>query len=259
MAHRGGVKLSARIFMTFSDLLGPRLPMHGEPRWTGEESAAFDLYLQGEIGIPAILLMENAGQATACLALDQLEALNVPAEAPILILAGPGNNGGDALVAARGMHQASASPLIIWAPLGLPAEASSPAGLARDAAATLGIAIHRDTTPPACLQEAALILDGLFGVGLNRALTGDAAAAVLAIDSAAGRVFALDLPSGLHADTGEILGVAPQAQSTLSYIGVKHGLEAGDGPRLAGEVWTASIGVAPPIAQDWLAKQRSRA
>ena len=259
MAHRGKVKLSARIFMTFSDLLSPRLPMHGEPHWTGEEAAAFDLYLQDEMGIPASLLMENAGQATARFALAQLQQLSPPPQAPIVVLAGPGNNGGDALVAARGMHRACPASLVIWAPLGLPADAPSPAGLARDAAAALGLPIQLGPSAPDCLLDAALILDGLFGVGLDRALAGPAAAAVEAIDSAPGPVLALDLPSGLEADTGEILGVAPRAHATLSYIGVKRGLAAASGPQLAGEVWTASIGVAPAIAQDWLASRRDRA
>lgn len=259
MAHRGEVKLSARIFMTFSDLLSPRLPMDGEPRWNGEESAAFDLYLQSEREIPASLLMENAGQATARLALDLLEPESPSPGASILIVAGPGNNGGDALVAARGMLQASPFPIEVWAPLGLPAAADSPAGQAREAARALGIPIHSSAEPSTGLSSAGLILDGLFGVGLARPLEGVSHAAIEAIDAAPAPIFALDLPSGLHADTGEILGIAPRALATLSYIGPKQGLEQGAGPELAGTIYTTSIGVAPAVAQDWLAQRRSRA
>lgn len=202
--------------------------------------------------------MENAGQATGRLALDLLEGASPSPAAPVLILAGPGNNGGDGLVAARAMHRACPCPVEIWAPLGLPAAPDSPAGLARTAALRLGLPIHESPQPPESLASASLILDGLFGVGLARPLEGVARQAVEAIDQAAVPILALDLPSGLHADTGEILGVAPRALATLSYIGPKQGLEQGNGPALAGTVWTTSIGVAPALAQDWLNGRRRR-
>lgn len=257
MGHRGKVKRWDRIFMTFSDLLNPRLPMHAEPRWTGTESAAFDLYLQSEIGIPASLLMENAGQATARWTLDQLASLQAPSEAPILVVAGPGNNGGDALVAARALHTVSPHSVAIWAPLGLPAAGQTPAGRARTAVQALGLRIQDSRTEPAELGHAAILIDGLFGIGLSRNLHGSARAAVEAMEAAPCPVLALDLPSGLHADTGEVMGFAPCAAATLSYIGPKRGHARGQGPAHCGRLWTVSIGVAPAVAQAWLAARRS--
>lgn len=259
MGHRGKVKRWVRIFMTFSDLLNPRLPMRAEPRWTGTESAAFDLYLQSEIGIPASLLMENAGQATARWALDRIEEEKPSLQAPILVLAGPGNNGGDALVAARALHGASPHKVAVWAPLGLPAAPDSTAGLARVAAEALGLPIHCSTAPPHDLAQAALALDGLFGVGLTRDLTGPARAAIAALEAAPCPILALDVPSGLDADSGEIRGIAARAAATLSYIGPKSGQERAAGPQRCGTVWTTSIGVSPEVAHAWLARRRAAA
>ncbi|MAW61790.1 MAG: NAD(P)H-hydrate epimerase [Planctomycetes bacterium] len=248
------VKQPASIFMRFSGLLDPRLPMRAEARWTGEESAAFDLHLQEKLGIPSQLLMENAGQATARLTLQLLAKEQRPA-APLLILAGPGNNGGDALVCARALVGTTQREVVVWAPCGLPAPSSSAAGLARETARAAGAQIIDSPELPGKLRPA-WVLDGLFGVGLCRPIEGAAAAALERIAAFEAPILALDLPSGLDADSGEALGPVPPAAATLSYIGPKQGLECGQGPRCAGEVWIASIGVSHQAAQTWLSRRR---
>lgn len=241
--------------MDFSDLLTLARPIPDSRLWTAAESRAFDLFLQEKHRLSAALLMENAGQATARAALRQLPALAPAPAAPILILAGPGNNGGDALVAARALHRACPHPVQVWAPLGLPAHAGAAAGQARDAARSLGIPLHLQASAPAGIPPA-LILDGLFGTGLTRQLEGTALAALEHVRDLDRPVLSLDLPSGLDTDTGVFHGPRLKAVGTVTYIGVKRGLTLEDGPQHAGTVQVASIGVAHALAQAWLAQAR---
>lgn len=225
--------------------------------WTGSESSAFDQFAQTVLGIPSAQLMENAGQASARLAASILDSHLSAADAPILCLIGPGNNGGDGLVAARALHRASPREVVIWAPLGCSAAPDSAAGMALQAARALKLEIHLSTTPPPLLHRPALALDALFGIGLKRPLDGTAAASIEFLRELDCPILALDLPSGLHVDSGAILGVAAAATSTLSFIGWKQGLTRGAGPQVAGEVYLGAIGLSHAYAQEWLIERRS--
>jgi hydroxyethylthiazole kinase-like uncharacterized protein yjeF len=154
-------------------------------------------------------LMERAGRAAADLALQLLQG----SRAPVLILAGPGNNGGDARVMARVLRQRGVTVALVG-----PGEAV-PSGTYR------------------------LIVDGLFGIGLTRPITGPYADLILRINAFPGPVLALDIPSGLDGDTGRVLDVAVQATHTLSFIGGKPGLYTLDGPDHCGEVSVVDLGL----------------
>lgn len=210
MATRGPVKPCSGNIMPFSELLNPSLPMHTDLCWSGNDSRAFDCFLQEDLGISSSQLMENAGQASARLALKLLQMESAPQSAPILCLVGPGNNGSDGLIAARALHLASSHPVCIWAPLGLPAAASSAAGKARRAAESIGLPLALSEAVPPLPYRPALALDGLFGVGLQRALAGPAEHAIRQLTQFACPVLALDLPSGIDADSGQVWGIAPQ-------------------------------------------------
>ena len=154
-------------------------------------------------------LMERAGRAAAEFARQLLKG----SEAPVLIFAGPGNNGGDARVMARVLGQLGIQTFIVGA------EGAVPAG------------------------AYGLVVDGLFGIGLARPLAGPYADLVARINAFAGPVLALDVPSGLDGDTGRVLGVAVRATHTLSFIGGKPGLYTLDGPDHCGEVSVVDLGL----------------
>ncbi len=147
-------------------------------------------------------LMERAGRAAAKFARQLLR----DSRAPVLVCAGPGNNGGDAMVMARSLQQQGIAVVV--------------AG--------------RGTTVPA--GNYGLVVDGLFGIGLTRPVAGAYAELIARINAFRGPVLALDIPSGLNGDTGQVLGVAVRATHTLSFIGGKPGLYTLDGPDHCGQV-----------------------
>ncbi|UEP33525.1 NAD(P)H-hydrate dehydratase [Burkholderia ambifaria] len=190
--------------------------------------------------LPPHTLMGRAG-ATAARWLSERVAGD---ERPVWFAVGPGNNGGDALVAAAQLQQLGVATQA-WMPVAVkPDDAQWALGLARAAGVPLS------TEPPASLDDYAWVVDGLFGIGLGRALDGPfaaQAARIAAHTRSGGRVLALDVPSGLDSDTGRIVGagVAVAATHTLTFIGAKPGLYTGDGRDLAGEIDIASLDVAP--------------
>lgn len=175
-------------------------------------------------------LMEAAGLAVARLALAM-----APHAGRIAVFAGPGNNGGDGFVAAR--HLAAAGKAV---QLHFTGEA---AALPADAAA----AWARLTPPPQAVDDGwDLAIDALLGLGARRAPQGAIAEAIGRMNAAPAPVLAVDLPSGLHADTGQPLGAAcVRADATLSLLSLKPGLFTGQGRDWAGDVWWDDLGVAP--------------
>ncbi|KVL53577.1 NAD(P)H-hydrate dehydratase [Burkholderia territorii] len=193
--------------------------------------------------LPAHTLMGRAGAAAARWLSERVTG----DDRPVWFAVGPGNNGGDALVAAAQLQQLGVATQA-WMPVPVkPDDAQWALGLARAAGVPLS------PEPPASLDDFAWVVDGLFGIGLARALDGPFAAQAARIAAHArngGRVLALDVPSGLDSDTGRIVGagVAVAATHTLTFIGAKPGLYTGDGRDLAGEIHIASLDVAPPAA-----------
>jgi hydroxyethylthiazole kinase-like uncharacterized protein yjeF len=184
-------------------------------------------------GTPGMTLMEAAGAAVA----DAAAALSP--DGPVLVVAGPGNNGGDGFVAARRL--AAAGRAVTVALFGDPARLRGDAAIARDRwpGPTLpGAGLH-DAEP---LPEAALVIDALFGAGLDRAVDGPAAALVAAMN-AGPPVLAVDLPSGLDADTGRPLGVAVRATATVTFFRKKPGHLIYPGRALCGRLILAEIGI----------------
>ena len=178
-------------------------------------------------------LMERAGLAVA----EHSRELMSEKEKRILLVAGPGNNGGDALVAARHLKQCWFDVTVVFTGVESNLHADARAALAewRKAGGTLHEAI-----PVARRWD--LIVDGLFGIGLERPLEDRYAELIGQINGAGSRVLAIDIPSGLHADSGRILGCAVRAHHTLTFIGLKPGLLTLDGPDHAGEVRLDTLG-----------------
>lgn len=181
-------------------------------------------------------LMEKAGAAAAELA----GTLASESGAPVLVLAGPGNNGGDALIAARHLSTQGFRVVVVSRadPAHLPAEAAR----AREAWIQSGGTLLADI--PA-LQRYSLVIDGLFGVGLTRELTGDDVRWIALANGLACPKLALDVPSGLDSDSGRIRGCALRADHTLTFLGLKPGLLTGEGPDCVGELHLDTLGVTP--------------
>ena len=208
-----------------------------------------------QTALPAYTLMQRAGQAAADVALQLLTGS--PHKARILVLVGPGNNGGDALEAATILTQAGADVVAL-----LQSNANK---LPPDAANALARAnragVHM--MPPeqfATIDSIAwtLVIDGLLGIGLTRPLDGPLRSLVATVNTLSCLILALDVPTGLDADTGIVVGpdgIAIVADHTVTFIGDKTGLHTGDGPDYAGKVTVAGLSLAenPSVpARSWL-------
>jgi hydroxyethylthiazole kinase-like uncharacterized protein yjeF len=187
-------------------------------------------------------LMERAGAAGAALA----EKICKPGGRPILILAGPGNNGGDALVVARRLHERTIACHLVLAgdEAHLPADAKK----AWEKFLAAGGTVHRDFPPE---ERWDLVIDGLFGVGLTRNIDGHYAVMIGRVQNAAQQsgcpLLALDCPSGLDADTGSQRGATIVATHTISFLGLKPGLLTADGPDCCGEITVADLDATWPV------------
>jgi ADP-dependent NAD(P)H-hydrate dehydratase / NAD(P)H-hydrate epimerase len=216
------------------------------PVVTATEMRALDRATIDEVGIPAFTLMETAGRAVAAAA----RALAGDETGHIAVVCGPGNNGGDGFVAAR-VLRAGGRDAIVY--LAVPREK-----IAGDARAHLEVleragGVIRQIDTPSALGEvadaiagAAVVVDALFGVGLARPIEGHLAEVVAAIARGRRRL-AVDIPSGLDADTGRVHGVVVHADRTITMATHKIALASAPGFAWCGEVEVADIGVPPGL------------
>ena len=202
-------------------------------RWisTAAQVRALDRRLIEGVGVPGVALMELAARGVA----DAILAHHRRAAARgTVIVCGSGNNGGDGWGIARWLHQ-RAIPVRIW-PLAEPRT---------DDAAIMAEAARRLRIPEVGgLQGASLLVDAVFGTGLTRVVEGALAGALAAMDAHPAPVVAVDLPSGLHADRGSVLGSCPAAVRTVTLGRLKPGLFTEPGASLAGVVQLVDIGLA---------------
>ncbi|MDQ6918144.1 MAG: NAD(P)H-hydrate epimerase [Candidatus Dormibacteraeota bacterium] len=198
---------------------------HPIPTLTSAQVAEIDRLAADRFELPVEWLMEAAGWQVArhC-------------RGKTAVLCGKGSNGGDGLAAARHLHR--------WGRLH--SVAALDRGSLKGAAARMAGALEAvgvEITDQPRLDGSVLVLDAIFGTGLNRPPEGTAAAWIEAINSSGIRVLAVDLPSGLDADDGRALTPAVRADVTVTLGLPKAGLLTGDGPALAGQVWLADIGI----------------
>jgi hydroxyethylthiazole kinase-like uncharacterized protein yjeF len=183
---------------------------------------------------PDISLMQRAGEAAARFA----ATLAGRDGGRVLVLAGPGNNGGDAWVAARALQQS-------WHRVTVCCEAPETISAAEGKAARDAFIKDGGKIVAAWPADEAhdLIVDGLLGIGLARAVGGDMAELIERANASGITVLALDIPSGLGADSGVAPGAAIRAQHTLTFIGAKPGLFTADGRDHAGDVRVETLGI----------------
>lgn len=230
--------------------------------WSAAQVRELDRRAIEEHGLPGRELMERAG----AFALDALRQ-RWPAAGALTVACGAGNNGGDGYVVARLARRAGFGVRVL--------AVADPAGLHGAAAAACG-AFREEGGEIARWDGAGEpggdgpLVDALLGTGLDRELGGAYRAAVESINAAGRPVVALDLPSGLHADTGRVMGAAVAADLTTCFIGLKLGLFTGRGPGLGGVVAFSSLGtprgldrglvpaarrLEPALLGDWLPRR----
>ena len=190
-------------------------------------------------------LMDRAGAAAARHA---LRMLGVDPQRPghrVLVLAGPGNNGGDAFEVAVHLKAAYCNVTVLFTGTRekLPEDALRARGKWEAAS---GVALTDTTDDALSGSRFDLVVDGLFGIGLARPLDGRHAELVGRINAMHVPVLALDIPSGIHGDTGAVMGCAIRATETVTFIALKAGLLTLDGPDHCGAVHVETLGLDVP-------------
>lgn len=208
------------------------------PVATSAQLRAQDLHTIQVVGVPSAALMELAAAAVGR---ELLATWGEQARSRgVLVLAGRGNNGGDGYVLARHLHLAGV-PVRVLATSGAH---GADCEVARRACERLGVPVAEHGG----LEPAGVVVDALFGTGLDREVRGVARARIVALNALraegrAGAVVSVDMPSGLDGDSGRVLGVAVRADLTVCFGRMRLGLLLEPGPELAGRVVVADIGL----------------
>jgi len=218
---------------------------------TAREMRELDHQTIAEVGIPGMVLMENAGRSVAEIVREEFPGR---LERGVLILAGPGNNGGDGFVAAR--HLAGmgirASILVLAKDDSFRGDALANLGIARN----LGLPIAECLTEEAVrdrsawFSHAGIIVDALFGTGLTHEVTGRFGNVIGLANQSAAPTVSVDMPSGICADTGKVLGMAISATMTATFGAMKLGLALFPGASHAGKVRVVDIGIPRRLVEE---------
>jgi NAD(P)H-hydrate epimerase len=232
------------------------------PALTADAMREADRYTIEEYGLPSFTLMESAGRGCA----ERIQHAYGPLDGEaVVVLCGKGNNGGDGLVVARQLRAAGARVHVVLA--------GAPDELSEDTARNLSLLrqlqddgadddrLTIDTlgdldalTATADALHPRLYVDALLGTGLTSDVRDPIRSLVDWVNERDAPTVALDVPTGLHSDTGAVLGVAVRADRTVTMAAPKVGLRIGDGPTYAGPVAVVDIGI-PPFVLDRAAAQ----
>lgn len=202
-----------------------------------------------EYGLPGAVLME-----TAALRVTEFILAGWKKTDRVVVVAGPGNNGGDGLVIARLLAAAGFSPLL-WSTV-RPGGYRGDAGINEVFLNKLSFPVRRLLAADDLahfsrdLADASLVVDAIFGTGLDRPVTGLPAALIATINESALPVLSVDIPSGLNADSGAVMAEAVRADWTITLAFPKKGLFLYPGAALAGEIMVAEINIPPALVEN---------
>jgi NAD(P)H-hydrate epimerase len=232
--------------MLMCSRIGMRLVYHrgrgmATPILTRAEMRAYDAHAIERCGVPGLVLMENAGRGAAEVVARELGA---PPAGPVVIVCGGGNNGGDGFVVGRHLrargHEVRCFLACDRERVGGDARASL--GAYEGTGGALEILGGTETLRGA-LARARLCVDALLGTGLDRPVEGTMRALIDEMNAAPCTRVALDVPSGIDADRGRLLGAAVEATLTVTFGCLKTGLVQGEGARRAGRIVCVPLGV----------------
>ncbi len=213
-----------------------------------DEVRAFDRWAIDTLGIPGVVLMENAGRSCAELIKEKLRGVSEP---KVCIFCGTGNNGGDGYVIARHLLNNGFKVSVII--VGDRNKVKGDAKLNLDILERMGQPIEQmnlsESDIPGRVKSFAagadMLVDGLFGTGLSGLLSDEYKQLIESINARNRPILAVDIPSGLDCDKGQPLGAAIKAAYTVTFVAVKKGFTSPVAAQYTGEIFVASIGVEP--------------
>jgi NAD(P)H-hydrate epimerase len=212
-----------------------------------DEVRAVDEWAIGTVGIPGVVLMENAGRSCAEFILSSVFC---PLSS-VTIFCGTGNNGGDGYVIARHLHNAGISVHVIICGNALKIKGDAKINL--DIIMKMGIPIQQidvdwrdiESRVKDFTRGASLLVDGLFGTGLQGHLGDHYISLINALNALNIPIIAIDIPSGLDCDSGHPLGAAIKADATITFVAAKKGFAHPASAEYTGKVYVAGIGIEP--------------
>ncbi|MGD0573042.1 MAG: NAD(P)H-hydrate epimerase [Sedimentisphaerales bacterium] len=214
-----------------------------------DEVRAFDAWAINELGIPGIVLMENAGRGCAQFIIEKLSKTKNPV---VCIFCGTGNNGGDGFVIAR--HLFNAGIAVTAVICGNIDKIRGDAKINLDILTRLGLKIERldmkgaetiEAQITKLANDANMIIDAIFGTGLIGTVRDEYKRLIESINELGCPVLSVDIPSGLDCDTGLPFGVSIKANCTVTFVAVKKGFVFENAGIYTGDIFVASIGVEP--------------
>jgi ADP-dependent NAD(P)H-hydrate dehydratase / NAD(P)H-hydrate epimerase len=208
------------------------------PLYRATQVRELDRIAIADMGVSGVCLMERAGSA----AFNLLQT-KWPEARRIIVICGIGNNGGDGYVLARLAFLAGYDVTVLQ--LGDISKLKGDAKTVFDAMNEVGLSVQVFAEKKLTVVD--VVVDALLGIGLDREVKGEWKQVIAAINRCACAILSLDIPSGLHADTGNIMGEAVCAHATISFIGLKQGLFTADGPGCCGEIYFDDLRVPAAI------------
>ena len=214
------------------------------PLLTADAMRSADAYTIDTFGIPGATLMESAGRGAA----RTIQERYMPMDGPVVVLCGPGNNGGDGLVVARQLIEAGTSVHVVLMRDDLSDDAAHNRMLLdrlqphTDGRLSMHVFSSIDALD-AIASAAALYVDALLGTGLSSPLRDPIRSVVGWLNDQHAPAVALDIPTGLHSDTGQLLGDAVRADCTVTMGAEKVGMRLGEGPTYTGACAVLEIGI----------------
>lgn len=196
------------------------------------EARAIDREAVERFGMPTLLLMENAARGAA----EVARTLG----SRFVILCGSGNNGGDGLAIARHLGFARCALHLLAAP---DPHKAPDAALQQQILHRAGATLHIGVEPDLSQHSGAVWIDAMFGTGLDRELRDPARSWVNLFNHATGPKLSVDIPSGLHGDTGEILGTSCRADTTVTFVAKKKGMLTKNGEAHCGRIHVVQLGL----------------
>ncbi|HCO93639.1 MAG TPA: NAD(P)H-hydrate epimerase [Phycisphaerales bacterium] len=214
---------------------------------TRDEVRGVDSWAINTLGISGVVLMENAGRSCAELIADKLKGITNP---KVCIFCGIGNNGGDGYVIARHLVNRGIGVTVVVC--GDQNKIKGDAKINLDILERMGETIeHLNPADPDIAEQvgrlsagADVIVDSIFGTGLRGQLSDEYRRLIESINACNSPVLAVDIPSGLDCDSGELLGAAIEAAWTVTFVAVKKGFTFATAAQYTGKIFVASIGIA---------------